>query len=51
VPVVLFGCGVAQENPHAPLLQVATAFSFRFLAVMLVVGFQFGTFGKSPKKY
>jgi hypothetical protein len=51
VPVVLFGCVVAQENPHAHLLQFATAFSFRFLAVMLFAGFQCGTFGKSPEKY
>jgi hypothetical protein len=51
VPVVLFGCVVAQENPHAPLLQGATAFPFRFLTVMLVTGFQCGTFGKSPEKY
>jgi hypothetical protein len=41
---------VAQENPHVPLIQVVTAFSFRFLAVMLVVGFQCGAFGKSPDK-
>jgi hypothetical protein len=27
VPVVLYGCVVAQENPHAPLRQVATSLS------------------------
>jgi hypothetical protein len=50
VLAVLSGCVVAQENPHAPLLQVATAFSFPFLAVMLLAGFLWGIFGESPGK-
>jgi hypothetical protein len=38
VPVVLYGCVVAQENPHVLLLLVATAFSFRLLAAMPFAG-------------
>jgi len=41
-------CG-GSGNPHVPLLQVATAFSFSFLAVMLFAGFQCGIFGDSPE--
>ncbi len=41
VPEVLYGCVVAQENPHVPLL-------FPFLAVMLFARFQWGIFGESP---
>ena len=45
VPVVRYGCVVAQENPHALLLQVATSLSFLFSAVMLFAGFLWRFFG------
>jgi hypothetical protein len=48
VPVVLYGCVVAQENPHAPLRQVATSLSFSLPAIMLFAGFQCEIFGESP---
>jgi len=34
VPVALYGCVVAQENPHVLLLEVATSLSSPFPAVM-----------------
>jgi hypothetical protein len=33
VPVVLYGCVVAQENPQVLVREVATSFFFSFLAV------------------
>ena len=48
VPVVLYGCVVAQENPHALLLQVVTSLSFRSSAVMLFAGFLWRIFGERP---
>jgi hypothetical protein len=36
---VLYGCVVAQENPHALLLQGAASLSFPFPAVALFAGF------------
>jgi hypothetical protein len=33
VPVVRYGCVVAQENPHVPMREVATFLFFPFLAV------------------
>jgi hypothetical protein len=34
VPVVLYGCVVAQENPHVLLLQVATFLPFPSLSLL-----------------
>jgi hypothetical protein len=48
VPVVLYGCVVAQENPHALLFQAATSLSFRFLVVMPFAGFSGIIIGESP---
>ena len=36
---VLYGCVVAQENPHVLLLQGAASLSFPFSAVALFAGF------------
>jgi hypothetical protein len=49
VPEVIYGCVVAQKNPHELLLQVAISLSFRFPAVMQFVGFLWGIFGESPE--
>ena len=48
MPVVLYGCVVAQENPQVLLFQAATSLSFRFLVVMPFAGFSGITFGESP---
>jgi len=48
VPVVLYCCVVAQENPQVLLPHVATSISFPFLDVMLFAEFQWGVFGESP---
>jgi hypothetical protein len=39
VPVVLYGCVVAQENPHALLIEVAITLFLPLPAVMLFAGF------------
>jgi hypothetical protein len=48
VPVVLYGCVVAQENPQVLLLEVAASLSFPFLDVKPFAGFLWGIFGESP---
>jgi hypothetical protein len=48
VPVVLYGCVVAQKNPHVRLIEVATSLSFRYPAVMQFAIFLWGIFGESP---
>jgi hypothetical protein len=48
VPVVLNGCVVAQENPHALLLEVVTSLVFPFLTDMPFAGLLQGIFSETP---
>jgi len=48
VPVVLYGCVVAQEKPQVLLPQGATSISSPFPDVMLFAEFQWGIIVESP---
>jgi hypothetical protein len=47
VPVVLYGCVVACENPQVLLLEVATSLSLSLHAFMPFAGYLWGIFGES----